>query len=131
MPHSKLGESSHPLVITLTIFGCLLGTLLAAPLEATPKKRGVVHTAIYERLLIKGVEAIQRGDLDTAAELIEHLAKKKPDFRLAQVILGDIQMARAGRLNQFGEALASTKTPEYLNLLAEVRARITHLEDYP
>ncbi len=128
------GKYLHILPLALVLFFTAPLALLADGIDdqqVTQPGMGVVQTARFERLLVKGIEAINRGDLEAAGEFIERLVEQKPNFHLAQLILGDIYMARAGLLKKFGQATVDDDHPKRQDLLDEVRARITHLMDYP
>ncbi|MBF0108488.1 MAG: L,D-transpeptidase family protein [Magnetococcales bacterium] len=75
-----------------------------------------------ERLLIQGLELIGRNRLDEAESTIRRLLTMRPDFRLANVVLGDLLLRRAGGVDRFGAGVVD-RDKELADLLAEARVR--------
>jgi murein L,D-transpeptidase YafK len=55
-----------------------------------------------ERRLVQTLFDIRQGRLENALRNSSHLVKEQPDFRLAQLVYGDLLMARTGVLASFG-----------------------------
>ncbi|MBF0187184.1 MAG: L,D-transpeptidase family protein [Magnetococcales bacterium] len=90
-----------------------------------------VHTARSERLLIQGMEAINNSRIDAAIDNFRLLTELNPDFRLAQLILGDLLSAQAGSLSGFGGNHAVDHRKLVRELRAEAQARIRHYKNHP
>ena len=68
-----------------------------------------------ETLLVKSLFEIQHRQLDSAMNSIEALLKIKPNFRLAQLIKGDLLLARAQSISSSIRATgASAALPSVL-----------------
>ena len=81
-----------------------------------------------EELLIKSLYDIADGNLNNALLTIDHIIEKKPNFKLAHLIKGDIYQAYAEGINAFGGP--DNQSKEKLNdLKEEARQRIkSHLK---
>jgi len=55
-----------------------------------------------ERTLVTGLLDVHQGHLDSALARLGQLIEQQPDFKLAQLVYGDLLMARTGRLRSFG-----------------------------
>ena len=55
-----------------------------------------------ERTLVSGLLDVRKGHLDAALIRLGQLTEQQPDFKLAQLVYGDLLMARTGRLRSFG-----------------------------
>ncbi|MBF0424259.1 MAG: L,D-transpeptidase family protein [Magnetococcales bacterium] len=82
-----------------------------------------------ERSLMKGLDAVLHGDLTGALRELTVLTRQRPDFRLAQLVQGDVYMAMAGGLHGFGNGQGND--PEVQHLQEEARARLRNLLDPP
>ena len=76
-----------------------------------------------ESLLVQSLLEIRSGRLDGAAESIDRLVERQPNFRLAHLIRGDLWLARAGRLERFGGVDGSDRLD---GLRHEAQARLRH-----
>ncbi|MBF0625073.1 MAG: L,D-transpeptidase [Magnetococcales bacterium] len=83
-----------------------------------------------ERLLMTGLEALSRQDLDRALDEFDRLVRQRPDFRLARLIYGDLLLARAGALRRFG-GTAPPDSEEFTQLLEEARSRVLNMVEHP
>lgn len=77
---------------------------------------------VIEKLLIKSLENIQQGNLNEALTNIDSIIEKEPNFKLAHLIKGDIYMAHAKGLNQFGE---NSSNQEIIGFQDEAKKRIS------
>ena len=80
---------------TALISACLYSLMIGAA-HAEPE------TANLETRLVKSLQAINDNRLDAALDEVDGLLRANPNFKLAQLVKGDLLMARAGALNSFG-----------------------------
>lgn len=82
--------------------------------QATP-----VHTMThqYEKLLIDALENISKNQMEEALSSLEHLIKVEPNFKLAQLIYGDLLLARSRPITDFGNF--PSLSYEYIDSLKE------------
>lgn len=94
----------------LTIFPALL-LLLYLPAAAVQAQGGgmiINHAAVHrldhgnEQQLVDALEKIRHGRLDAALAELQQLVNANPKFRLAQLIYGDMLLARSRPINGFG-----------------------------
>lgn len=105
---------------TRLIAGCLVA-LLADSAVAAP------DLAASEASLGKSIEAIRNNRLDVALNEVDSVLRVNPNFRLAQLIRGDLLMARAGAINNIGSA-ANAPRDKLEDLRAEARARLLRMQ---
>ena len=74
-----------------------------------------------EQQLIQAVTRLAGGELDAAIHDLEQLTARVPHFHLAQAIKGDLLLAKARALSDFGDLLDNDTERELL--ISEVRAR--------
>lgn len=74
-----------------------------------------------ERQLIQAMARMEGGELDAAIHDLEQLTRRVPHFHLAQAIKGDLLLAKARALSDFGDGLRNDG--ERAGLIAEVQAR--------
>jgi murein L,D-transpeptidase YafK len=80
-----------------------------------------------EALLAKSLQAVGNNRLDAALNDVDALLKTYPNFKLAQLVKGDLLLARARPLSNFGNAPDAPK--ERLNdLRDEARARLQRVQ---
>jgi len=72
--------------------------LLATNAVAEPDSREV------ERSLARSLQAVGDNRLDVALTEVDSLLKLNPNFKLAQLVRGDLLLARSRQLNDFGNA---------------------------
>ncbi len=60
------------------------------------------QTADMERRLVDALNAIQGQQVENALREIEGIAREQPDFRLAQVVYGDLLLAMASPIHTIG-----------------------------
>jgi len=80
------------------LISLLLSCLLISAAQAEPAPPG------SEALLVKSLLAINDNQLDIALTEVDTLLHANPNFKLAQLVKGDLLMARAGAINSFGSA---------------------------
>ncbi len=111
---------------------------LAASITATLGS-GSRTTSDVETNLVRGILEIARSRPDAALAEIDRVLVGNPNFRLAHLVRGDLLMARARPLTEFGNAAkdraGSAEPAERLErvdeLRAEARARLTRLAAEP
>ncbi|MCV2369978.1 L,D-transpeptidase family protein [Roseateles oligotrophus] len=87
-----------------------------------------------EGQLILAYQHLAQGEEAQAFSTTEQLVKRQPDFALAQLLLGDLLLARSGRqgaLEQGAEAAASAVPGAGDGLRAEARLRLAALVERP
>ena len=81
---------------TRRLFSLLTCAMLTGLAQAAP------DTGNTEAQLVKSLQAIQNNRLDIAFNEVDSLLRTTPNFKLAQLVKGDLLMARAGRLDDIG-----------------------------
>jgi murein L,D-transpeptidase YafK len=76
-----------------------------------------------EAQLVKSLQAINDNHLDLALNEVDNLLRANPNFKLAQLVKGDLLMARAGAIDDIGSA-AKAPPDEIKGLRDEARARL-------
>jgi len=56
----------------------------------------------YERLLMNALENISNNNIDEALSELRHLIRVEPNFKLAQLIYGDLLLSRSRPITDFG-----------------------------
>ncbi len=105
-----------------TYFTPLLLTLCLGSAQA-----GDVDSRNMEALLAKSLQAVRNNHLDTALNDVDSLLKTYPNFKLAQLVKGDLLLARAKPISDFGNAPDAPR--ERLDdLRDEARARLQRVQ---
>ena len=81
-----------------------------------------------EQMLVSALLEISENRMGAALEQIERLLDKKPDFRLAQLVKGDLLLARARPIETVGAGAQSNHAAE---LREEARARLARFAFQP
>src|SRR3989338_1764963 len=81
-----------------TIIYSLLCGLLITSAPAASESGGI------EAQLVKSLQSINDNRLDNALSEVDSLLHTNPNFKLAQLVKGDLLMARAGAIENFGSA---------------------------
>ncbi|TAJ77467.1 MAG: hypothetical protein EPO42_09980 [Gallionellaceae bacterium] len=103
--------------ITLLLIGAL-----SAPVQA-----GENDSRSMEILLAKSLHSIGNNRLDVALNEVDSLLKVNPNFKLAQLVRGDLLLARSQPLNDFGNAPNAPR--ERMNdLRDEARVRLQRVQ---
>jgi len=95
----------------------LLGGLLTGMAHAAPDSYNT------EAQLAKSLQAIKNNRLDIALNEVDSLLRLNPNFKLAYLVKGDLLMARAGAINNFGSA-ANAPRNMIEDLRDEARVRL-------
>jgi murein L,D-transpeptidase YafK len=101
------------------LFLPLLG-LLALPAQATDMGE-------VDRLFSSSVQEIRQNRLDRALHSIDSLLERHPNFRLAQLVKGDLLLARAQPISTLGNAPGARD--QQADLREEAKARIQAVAD--
>jgi murein L,D-transpeptidase YafK len=104
-------------MLKLTMIFSLLCSLLPITAHAEPDLRGT------EAQLVKSLQAINNNHLDIALNEVDSLLRVNPNFKLAQLVKGDLLMAHAGVIDNFGSA-ANAPQDKIEDLRDEARARL-------
>ena len=71
-------------------------------LLSLPSQAAELNSRDMEALLVKSLNSVGNNRLDVALDEIDTVLKTYPNFKLAQMLKGDLLMARAKPLNDFG-----------------------------
>lgn len=127
------------------VLGCVLAGLAALPFLDSPPPasamgdhppipsfpNGMPSQADLEGLLVKSLLEIKQDRLDLAMRDIDALLRLNPHFRLAQLIKGDLLMARARPIGTMGD-VSGAPPQQVADLLDEARVRLQrHLDPLP
>lgn len=105
----------------------LLGAALPAPAQDLISQAAAPHAAAHglETQLIKVLDDIAASRIDQALAGLEQVVRDKPEFRLAQLIYGDLLLAKSRPITDFGNlSYAPGATVDALR--AEAMARWRH-----
>lgn len=112
--------------ITLLLIGALSAPVSAG--EPAFSIRGSdADSRNTEALLAKSLHAIGNNRLDIALNEVDSLLKTSPNFKLAQLVRGDLLMARSQKLNDFGDA-PNVSRELVDDLRDEARARLQRVQ---
>lgn len=89
---------SRQQLIFLILFSALSGNANSAP--NLPEIAGTAT----EAKLVKSLQAINNNRLDVALNEVDSLLSSNPNFKLAQLVKGDLLMARASEISNIGSA---------------------------
>ena len=94
----------------------LLALLFAPALALNPayagERDGAADSRSMEALLVESMLSVSNNKLDVALHEVDSLLKINPNFKLAQLIKGDLLLARARPLTDFGNAPDAAKRME-------------------
>ena len=99
----------------------LLCGLLVSAAHAAPDSRTT------EAQLVKSLQAIQNNRLDIALNEVDDLLRINPNFKLAQLVKGDLLMAHAGAINNFG-SVENAPRKKIEDLRDEARVRLQRVQ---
>jgi len=109
-------------MVRITLYSWLLFVMLASTAHGAPDMHGTDERG-SEAHLVKSLQAINDNHLDIALDEVDSLLSINPKFKLAQLVKGDLLMARAGAINNFGSA-ANAPSDQIDDLRDEARARL-------
>ncbi|MDO8811021.1 MAG: L,D-transpeptidase family protein [Gallionella sp.] len=104
-----------------TLIFSLLCALLTGAACAAPDSHST------EAQLAKSLQAIKNNRLDIALNEVDNLLRINPNFKLAYLVKGDLLMARAGAINNFGSA-ANAPRGMIEDLRDEARVRLQRVQ---
>ncbi|KAF0204558.1 MAG: ErfK/YbiS/YcfS/YnhG family [Gallionellaceae bacterium] len=114
--------------ITLLLIGALAAPVKAGePALVTTGENGSRN---MEALLAKSLHSIGNNKLDVALNEVDSLLKVNPNFKLAQLVRGDLLLARSQQLNDFGNA-PNAPRERMDDLRDEARARLQRAQQHP
>lgn len=102
-------------------------TFAAAQVDVISSRASTIKFSTHqtEDLLVKSLLQITRGQLQQAAETIDQVIKIAPNFKLAQLVRGDLLMAKAHQFQAFGSV--AVNVPQHVvGFQEEARKRIEH-----
>lgn len=114
------------ILATSLILAGLPLSLAASPLDNSGQLRSSTHAGQFEQQLITSLRDIQEQRLDGALEKLGTLIEENPKFKLAQLIYGDMLLAKAAPIAGFGNPSASNLKSEVSALKDEAQARWQH-----
>src|SRR4030066_2569674 len=106
---------------SILIFSVLCG-LPASTAHGSPDSHGMDENGT-EAQLVKSLQAINENRLDIAFNEVDSLLRVNPNFKLAQLVKGDLLMARAGAIDNIGSA-ANAPHDKIEDLREEARIRL-------
>jgi murein L,D-transpeptidase YafK len=109
------GRAFQIAMLITTLILSLLCSLLPGTVQA--------ETGSTEAQLVKSLQAINNNHLDTALDEVDSLLRAKPNFKLAQLVKGDLLMAHAGVIDNFGSA-SNAPQDRIEDLRDEARVRL-------
>lgn len=116
MAHPRRACEVTMSLIPLTLL--LLYSVAAGNVYAAPENP--------ETMLVKSLQALNQGQLGSALDGVDQILRVSPKFRLAQLVKGDLLMARAGALDHFGGA-ANAPHDQIDDLREEARVRLNRV----
>jgi murein L,D-transpeptidase YafK len=106
-------------LLALTLCTLLFGTANAAPDSRATEER-----------LAKSLLDIKNNRLDIAMNEVNSLLRANPNYKLAQLVKGDLLMAKAGAITSFGSA-AHASGDKIQDLRDEARVRLQRAQALP
>jgi len=109
----------------------LAAAILASDVSAMGSRPSQLARALRmpETMLVEALIDVRNNRLDAALKRVDALLAVKPDFRLAQLVKGDLLMARARAIPTLGAAQAPADRLD--DLRAEARARFARYSLQP
>lgn len=104
-----------------------LSLLLLALLPASAVLADESDSRNMEKMLTQSLQAIGNNKLDLALNEVDSLLKVNPNFKLAQLVKGDLLLARSQELSNFGNA-PNAPRDRMEDLRDEARARLQRVQ---
>ncbi|OGT04326.1 MAG: hypothetical protein A2143_05050 [Gallionellales bacterium RBG_16_57_15] len=111
-------------MLSRTLIYSLLCGLSISAAQAAPDSHST------ETQLAKSLQAIKNSRLDIALNEVDSLLRINPNFKLAHLVKGDVLMARAGAIDNFGSA-ANAPRDKIEDLRDEARVRLQRVLSQP
>ena len=105
-------------------------TLLLLGFLSFPAHAGELDSRAMETLLVKSLNAVGSNRLDLALNDVDTMLKANPNFKLAQMLKGDLLMARAKPLSGFGND-PDAPSDRLNDLRDEARVRLQRAQQQP
>lgn len=105
-------------------------SLLLLGLLSFPAKSGELDSRAMEALLVKSMNSVGSNRLDVALNEVDALLKVNPKFKLAQMLKGDLLLARSKPLSGFGND-PDVPSDRMNDLRDEARARLQRVQQQP
>lgn len=102
-------------------------TFVLLGLFSFPAHSGELDSRAMEALLVKSMNSVGSNRLDVALNEVDALLKVNPNFKLAQMLKGDLLMARSKPLSGFGNA-PDAPSEQMNDLRDEARARLQRVQ---
>jgi hypothetical protein len=115
---------------TMNYFSRQFFGLLMLGLFSFPAQSGELDSRAMEALLVKSLNSVGSNRLDAALNEVDALLKINPNFKLAQMLKGDLLMARAKPLSGFGND-PDVPSDRMNDLRDEARARLQRVQQQP
>jgi murein L,D-transpeptidase YafK len=106
-------------LLALTLCSLLIGTANAAPDSRATEER-----------LAKSLLDIKNNRLDIAMNEVDSLLRVNPNYKLAQLVRGDLLMTKAGAISSFGSA-SHASGDKIQDLRDEARVRLQRAQAQP
>lgn len=97
--------------------------IFAAPAHAAEPGSVASNTNSMETQLVQSILSVSDNNLDAALSEVETVVRENPNFKLAQLIKGDLLLARATGLKNFGNVHAAAGRLQDFRDEARVRVR--------
>ena len=117
-------------VVKVAVEATPLAALVAIKAKPTPQLPTIVSDSNPEPQLAKIFKEIEANRLSHALQLTETLLRQHPNYRLANLIKGDLLLARTQQIQTFG-ALVGAPTDKVADLRAEAIVRLRGYREKP
>lgn len=126
----KAAKPTKASVKTRVATAALAAVPATLTLAAASRAPAIVSDSGPEPQLARIFDEIEGNRLDAALQLTEGLLRRYPNFRLANLIKGDLLLARSQAINSFG-ALAGAPADKIADLRSEAIARLKGYREKP
>ena len=113
----------------MRILTLLLTLVLAFHPAHAGEHGGPQNSHSMEALLVESLLSVSSNKLDTALNEVDSLLKINPNFKLAQLVKGDLLLARTRPLSTFGNAPNAAERME--DFRDEARGRLHRFQEQP
>ncbi len=123
---------------SLAVIALLQPIIIAHHADAmgAPAPRNFSPSAAFDKthrpelVLVRAIDEIKYNHLNIALGIIDQLLKTNPDFKLANLIRGDLLLARTRPLTTFGAMIAAPRN-KIANLRQEALVRLQRYQEPP
>jgi len=121
---ARTQAGSHQTLVQAVCAMVLAGSsyVWAIDFLSTPAATITRHLSVPEEMLVKALIEVRENRIASAFDQIESLLTVSPNFRLAQLIKGDLLLARSRPIDTVGAGAPSAE--EATDLRAEAKARL-------